>query len=147
MSLVHDIRFALRRLRKTPGFTTTVLATLALCIGANTAIYSVLDAVMLRPAPYPEPGRLAMVVTNRRAEGGQQSVQTSQTGSLFEGVRDRAPGLDVAAYSGTGGANFSSPGHLEHIRQQRVSTGFFRVLGVPPKMGREFTREEDVPGG
>src|SRR5262249_15296419 len=56
-------------------------------------------------------------------------------------------GLDTAAYSGTGGANFSFSGHLEHIRQQRVSAGYFRVLGVPPQMGREFSRQEDVPNG
>src|SRR5262245_47235915 len=119
--LANDVRFATRQLRKSTGFTATVLATLGLCIGANTAIYSLLDAVLLRSAPYPDPERLALVVTNWRAQNGRTGVQTSQTGALFEGVRDRASGLDTAAYSGTGGANFSFSGHLEHIRQQRVS--------------------------
>src|SRR2546427_2729803 len=71
MPIANDVRFALRQLRKSPGFTFIVLATLGLCIGANTAIYSVLDAVLLRGAPYPEPERLAMVVTHWRAPEGR----------------------------------------------------------------------------
>jgi predicted permease len=138
-----DIRFAVRQLRKSPGFTVLVLATLGLCIGANTAIYSVLDAVLLRPIPYPEPDRLALVVTV-----AGQSTEDSQTGALFEMVRDGAPGLDTAAYSDiVTGANFSGGGRLAVVRQQRVSAGFFRVLGVEPRSGREFTRAEDVPKG
>ncbi len=146
MLLWHDLRFAFRQLRKTPGFTAIVLATLGLCIGANTAVYSVLDAVLLRPAPYPQPERLAMVVTEWR-RGGQQDVNTSQTGGQFEVVRDGVPELDVAASGGSNGANFASGGRLEYVRQQRVSAGFFRVLGVAPQVGREFTRAEDVAGG
>jgi predicted permease len=70
-----------------------------------------------------------------------------QTGRQFLLVRDAAPGLDVAAFSGEGGANFASGSHPEFIQQQRVSAGFFHVLGVAPQYGREFTRVEDVPGG
>jgi putative ABC transport system permease protein len=146
MRLAHDARFALRLLRKSPAFTVVVLLTLGLCIGANTAIFSVLDAVLLRPAPYPDPGRLAMVITAWRQEG-RQGMEESQTGALYEGVRDHATQLDVAAFSGDSGANFNWRGRSEFIRQQRVSAGFFRVLGVPPQIGREFTREEDVRGG
>ncbi|MBZ5728878.1 MAG: ABC transporter permease [Acidobacteriia bacterium] len=146
MSLANDVRFAFRQLRKSPAFTVVVLATLGLCIGANTAIYSVLDAVLLRAAPYPEPDRLALVTTVWW-QNGKQDSDTSQTGAQFEGVRDRVPGLDVAAFSGDNGANFSSPGHLEYIRQQRVSTGFFRVMGVAPQFGREFEPAEDQAGG
>jgi len=141
-----DARFALRQIRKSPGFAVTVILTLALCIGVNTAVFSVLDAVLLRPVPYPEPNRLVLVVTASRS-GGAEYVNTSQTGALFESVRDRAAGLDVAAEAGIGGANFSAPGRLEYIQQHRVSSGFFRVLGVAPRIGREFTRQEDVPGG
>ncbi len=146
MTLAHDARFALRLLRKSPGFTAAVLLTLGLCIGANTAIFSVLDAVLLRPAPYPDPGRLAMVITAWRQEG-RQGIEESQTGALYEGVRDHAAQLDVAAFSRDSGANFNRRGRSEFIRQQRVSAGFFRVLKVPPEIGREFTREEDVRGG
>ena len=71
MALWSDTRFALRQLRKSPGFTLIVIGTLALCIGVNTAVFSVLDAVLLRGAPYPEPDRLAVVVT---ARGSQKQI-------------------------------------------------------------------------
>jgi predicted permease len=141
-----DMRFALRQIRKSPGFALTVVATLALCIGVNTAIFSVLDAVLLKPVPYPQPDRLALLVTATRT-GSSADVMASQTGALFETVRERIGSLDIAAYSGIGGANFSAPGRLEYIQQQRVSSGLFRVFGIAPQVGREFTREEDVPGG
>jgi predicted permease len=146
MALWSDTRFALRQLRKSPGFTLIVVGTLALCIGVNTAVFSVLDAVLLRAAPYPEPDRLAVVVTASH-DGGAENINTSQTGALFEAVRDHVAGLDVAANGGTGGVNFSSNDRPEYVQQQRVSAGYFRVLGVAPRMGREFSREEDVPKG
>src|SRR5262249_53992629 len=88
MALIQNFRFAGRQLRKSPGFTTIVLATLGLCIGANTAIYSVLDAVVLRPLPYPDADRLALLTTIQRGDSGKEYVNTSQTGALFEAVRD-----------------------------------------------------------
>jgi predicted permease len=146
MPLWNDARFALRQLRKSPAFTLVVLATLGLSIGANTAIYSVLDAVLLRPAPYPELDRLALVTTHWR-QNGKEGDESSQTGALFEGVRDGSRALDAAALGGTSGVNFAAQGHLEYVRQQRVSAGFFRVLGIAPRMGREFSRAEDIAGG
>ena len=146
MALWSDLRFAFRQLRKAPGFTLIVIGTLALCIGVNTAIFSVLDAVLLRAAPYPEPDRLAVVVTATRG-GGAEDINTSQTGALFEAVRDHVPGLDVAAHAWPGGANFAANDRPEYIQQQRVSAGYFRVLGMAPRTGREFSREEDVPHG
>ena len=139
-------RFALRQLRKSPGFTLVVIGTLSLCIGVNTAVFSVLDAILLRSAPYPAPDRLAMVVTAYRG-GGAENIETSQTGALFEAVRDHIPNLDIAAYAQTGGANFAAGDRSEYIQQHRVSSGYFRVLGVAPQAGREFTREEDVSDG
>ena len=146
MALWPDTRFALRQLRKSPGFTLIVIGTLALCIGVNTAVFSVLDAVLLRSAPYPEPHRLAVVVTASRG-GGAEDIDTSQTGALFEAVRDHIAGLDVAANGGPGGVNFAAHDRPEYIQQQRVSAGYFRVLGIAPQFGREFTRQEDVPQG
>src|SRR5262245_58255777 len=131
MARWNEVRFALRQLRKTPGFTVTALVTLALCGGVNTAIFSVLDAVLFRPAPFPDPDRLALLVTAQHRRTGEY-VNTSQTGALFEAVRDRAVLLECAAWSGVGGANFSASGRPEYIQQQRVSAGYFRVLGVPP---------------
>jgi predicted permease len=146
MPLWNDARFALRQLRKSPAFTLVVLATLGLSIGANTAIYSVLDAVLLRPAPYPDLDRLALVDTHWR-QNGKEGEQEDQTGALFEGVRDGSRVLDVAAFGGDSGVNFAAQGHLEYVRQQRVSAGFFRVLGIAPQLGREFSRAEDTAGG
>lgn len=148
MALFRDFRFAFRQHRKSLGFTLVVLATLGLCIGANSAIFSVLDAVLFRPAPYPEPDRLAMVVTYTRNRRGQENTNYAQTGALFDAMRQATPGLDFAACSrGSKPVNFIAGDRPEYIRQQRVSAGFFRVLGVPPQFGREFTRREDVPGG
>src|SRR5258708_8426335 len=146
MTVGSDPRFALRQLRKSPAFTLVVIGTLALCIGVNTAIFSVLDAVLLRDAPYPEPDRLALVVTASHG-GSTENINPSQTGALFEAVRDHIAGVDVAANAGTGGVNFAvahPPGSLQH---QRGSSGHFRVLGHPPPMGRGFSRREDVPDG
>jgi predicted permease len=146
MQLWNDVRFALRQLRKSPAFTAVVLATLGLCIGVNTAVYSVLDAVLLRPAPYPDADRLGMMTTLARSKG-QEFLNTSQNGAMFEAVRDRVPSLEIAAWSGVSGVNFAGEGRLEFVQQQRVSAGFFHVLGIGPQFGREFTRAEDVAGG
>jgi len=146
MTFRTDLRFALRQLRKTPAFTAIVLATLGLCIGVNTAIYSVLDAVLLRPIPYPEPGRLGLMTAVVR-HNGMENINDSQNGASFETVRDQVHSLDVAAWSGVSGVNFAGEGRLEFVQQQRVSAGYFRVLGIAPQFGREFTRAEDVAGG
>jgi predicted permease len=146
MPLWNDVRFALRQLRKSPAFTLIVLATLGLCIGVNTAIYSVLDAVLLRPIPYPEPDRLGLMTTVAR-HNGVENVNDSQNGAMFEAVRDNVPSLDLAAWAGTSGVNFAAEGRLEFVQQQRVSAGYFRVLGIAPRFGREFSRAEDVAGG
>ena len=143
MPLWKDVRFAFRQLRKAPAFTTVVLATLALCIGINAAIFSVLDAVLIKSLPYPDADRLALLVTAH----DKGEVNDSQNGALFEAVRDGASLLEIAAYSGSSGVNFASGGRAEFVKQQRVSTGYFRVLGVPPLFGREFTAAEDRPGG
>jgi len=150
MTLAADARYAFRQLRGNPGFTIVVLVTLSLCIGANAAIYSVLNAVVFRPLPYPEPNRLAMVTTANLWQG-REETNFSQTGALFEAVRDGAPGLDSAAYASQTGVNFISPGpsgrRPAYVQQQRVSAGFFAVLGVALLKGREFSRKEDVPDG
>lgn len=143
----RDLRYAVRVLRRSPGFTLAVFATLSLCIGANTAIYSVVDAVLFRPLPYPEPDRLAQVVRTYRG-GGAQDIETSQDGRTWELVRDNATYLDSAVYSGgRSGVNFAAHGSVQYVQQQRVSAGFFRVLGTAPGIGREFTAEEDRAGG
>lgn len=141
-----SVFLALRRLRKTPVFSTTVIATLAVCIGVNTAIYSIVDTLFFRALPYPDPGRLVLLTTISR-KNGASDVDTAQTGEQWELIRDHANLLSAAVYSLPNGANLFAGGHAAYIRQERVSANFFRVLGVHPLLGREFTRQEDVPGG
>ncbi len=145
--LHRDLRYALRGLRKSPAFTAAAVAILALCIGANTAIFSVVDAVLLRPLPYPHPERLVMVC--RYYSGAGESVYgTGTTGQIWETVRDHASFLDAAAANaGSSLVNFVAAGHAGSVKQRRVSAGYFRVLGIAPAIGREFARDEDRPGG
>ncbi|PYR57046.1 MAG: hypothetical protein DMF91_20450, partial [Acidobacteria bacterium] len=145
-ALWRDLRYAVRVLLKNPVFTLTSVGTLALCIGANTAIYTVVDRVLLRSLPYPEPERLVEVATHFNT--GED--ETGQTGSTWEHLRDGVTSLDLAATArgfGTTGVNMVAHGQAEYVKQQRVSAGFFRVFGVAPALGREFTVEEDRPNG
>ena len=145
--LWRDLRYAGRILRKSPGFTIVAVATLALGIGANTAVFSVVDAVLLRPLPYPAPDRLGAVAFEYRGPEGQ-GLSIAQDGRTWEIVRDGAAGFDCAVFSDWPvKINLAAPHHVEYVTQQRVSAGFFRVMGVPPRFGREFTREEDRAGG
>lgn len=141
----RDLRLALRRLRRTPGFTAAAVLTLALCIGANTAMFSVIDRVLLRPLPYPQPERLVEVVLVFRSAAFTE-LADYQDGHAFRVIRERSDLLECAAAT-DGGANFSARGKSEYLRLQRVSAGFFRVLGVRPQLGREFTADEEQPGG
>ena len=128
----RDLRYAARVLRKSPTFTAAAVATLALCIGANTAIFSVVDAVLLRPLPYPQPERLFSVARHYQGKGSE-GYQTNLWGSAWEAVRDNATYLDAAVFSdGSMGVNFAAGGRVEYVKQQRVSAGFFRVLGIAP---------------
>ncbi|HTT62341.1 MAG TPA: ABC transporter permease [Bryobacteraceae bacterium] len=145
--IARDLRYAMRVLRKSPTFTAAAVATLALCIGANTAIFSVVDAVLLRPLPYPHPDRLFSVARHFLGKGSD-SYQTNLWGSAWEALRDNAAYVDAAVFSdGSMGVNFAAGNRVEYVKQQRVSAGFFRVLGIAPLIGREFTREEDRQGG
>src|SRR5882724_13114938 len=120
MSLWMDLRHALRIARRSPASTTIIVLTLAICIGANTAIFSVVDATLLRPLPYPEPARLARIVTHFK-EQGMEADQTGQNGRAWELIRDHATFLDAAVYSdGSSGVNLSAAGHVQHVKQQRV---------------------------
>ena len=145
--LARDLRYAARVLRKSPAFTFAAVLTLGLCIGVNTAIFSVVDAVLLRPLPYPEPDRLASVFTMYRSNG-LQSDQIGQTGRTYQIVHQNATDLDSAPYSDwVTGVNFAAPSRVEYVQQQRFGTGYLRVIGISPMIGREFTEQEDRTGG
>jgi predicted permease len=144
---LKDLRHAARGLRKAPTFTAMAVATLALGIGANTAIYTVVDRVLLRPLPYPDPDRLATIARHVERDGAAND-QFSQNGQSWFALREGASLIDVAASSGlTSGVNLVAGGQAAFVQQQRVTDGFFRVLGVPPALGREFTAEEDRVNG
>ena len=147
MSLWLDLRHGVRIFLRRPGSTALLLLTLALAIGANAAIFSVVDATLFRPLPYPDPDRLVQLVT-RFTGGGASGTQISHDGATWEAIRDHARDLDAAVYSGwVKGVNVATSDRAVFLRQQRVGAGFFRVLGVRPLIGREFTREEDRPDG
>lgn len=144
---MHDLKYALRLIRQNWAFSLTVILILALCIGANTAVLAVANSAMLRPLPYPEPDRLGEVAAIFRHEGASET-NNSQDGRTWEAVRDGVPSLDAAVFSDwITGVNLGVNGDGIYVKQQRVSTGFFRVLGVSPMIGREFTPAEDRSGG
>ena len=154
--LMMDLRYALRQLRKSPGFAAIATLTLALGIGANTTIFSLVNAFLLRPLPYPEPDRLAVVI--RHVEGisprtGQfvQDDDPTQDGKTWEEVRDQMPSVRAAVFGGTSGVNLvagsGSGADLRYVRDMRVSAKYFNVLGIAPSLGRSFTEEEDRPNG
>jgi predicted permease len=144
--MIQDIRYALRSLRRTPGFTAAALLTLALGIGATTAIFSLVNATLLKPVPYPEPDRIA-VLTGRYTTS--PILQSSQSGLTFTLVRDRVRAIEaIAAQSFSTPWNLSTPEtSAVSVRGLRVTTDYLKVHGVTPLAGREFTIEEDRSGG
>ena len=128
---MRNLRYAIRVLLKAPAFTITAVLTLALCIGANTAIYTVVDRVLLRSLPYPHPDRLAMI-TRHYEGGGAVEDDLSQSGFTWVALRDGAAGaIDLAATSGIGGGvNLVAGDRASSVEQERVSAGYFRVLGI-----------------
>jgi predicted permease len=146
-SLRLDLRYALRMLRRTPAFSIAAIATLAIVIGANTAVLGIVDHVLLRKLPYPDPDRLALIGTNRHSPAAEDH-DLAIDGVMWEAVRDRITAADRAAFvGGAGEVNFTTGSTAVLVKQQRVGAGFFRVLGVAPLHGREFAPEEDVKGG
>ncbi|WPB81382.1 ABC transporter permease [Archangium violaceum] len=143
-TLLEDVRFAVRILRKTPGFTTVAILTLALAIGANTALFSVVNAVVLRPLPFPQPERLFQVV-RRHVSGTSPSLTVPQFSFL---AGQSQPFAHLTAYpSLNAGFNLTGDGLPERVPGTRATASFFDVLGVRPALGRGFVPEEDVPSG
>jgi putative ABC transport system permease protein len=141
---VQDVRYGLRMLVKNRGFTVLAVATLAVGIGASTAIFSVVNGVLIRPLPYPESHRLVEVMRGLKS-GNDETVEASkflfwqQHSRVFEGMC----AFDVF---GTG-FNLAAGGRPEHVTGMRVSADYFRILGVPPAIGRGFAAEEGTRDG
>jgi putative ABC transport system permease protein len=136
--LLRDLRYALRSLPKSPGFAFVTVVTLALGIGANTAIFSVVNAVLLRPMAYREPDRLIVV---RETYGG--GTVGSVSGANFLDWRDRSHSLEGMTAVRAVSVALVGAGEAEELRGARVSAEFFRVLGVDPMLGRGFAEGED----
>jgi len=140
--MLNDLRFAVRQLSKNPGFTTVAVLTLALGIGANTAIFSIVNTVLLRPFPYLAPERL--VIIEERVAGGN-SFSPSYPNFVDWRVQNTA--FDsIAAVRGNESFNFTGAGEAERLQGRLVSAEFFYTLGVEPLFGRAFLPEEDRPG-
>jgi predicted permease len=138
-----NTRYGLRQLRRNPGFAAVALVTLALGIGANTAIFSVLQGVVLAPLPYREPDRLAMVWLDNL---NLKSI-TDLSYADFEDWQRGAHSFEKMAAYAWRSYDLSSPGTPEHLQGREISAGFFSMLGVELPQGRDFSADEDRNGG
>jgi len=141
-SIVRDVKYALRSVAASKKFAAIVIATLALGIGANTAVFGVLNAVVLRPLPYDHPERLVRVY---HSAGGDDN--SYMTGLAAVGYRDQSKALDIAilyTYS-VEGADLTDRPEPERVRALPVSADYFRVLGVHPVVGQLFSRADERP--
>jgi len=139
-SLLRDIRYSARLLLKQPGFTALAVLCLALGIGANAAIFSVVNGVLLRPLPFPHSDRL--VAVGAWQKGDPESDINALSGADFIDMRERAKAVDLAVDYGTS-FNYRASELPERIRAHAVSSNFFRVLGVNPSSGRGFLPDEE----
>lgn len=139
---MNDLRYAIRMLLKNPGFSLAVVLILGLGIGANTAIFSLVNAVLLRPLPYPEPERLVMVWQKSLKTGSSHLVSPAD----FFDLRAESQSLEQLAAFYPPGFNLVGPNETERISGARVSSGIFQLLGMAPVMGRPFSPQEDRPG-
>jgi putative ABC transport system permease protein len=138
---IQDLRLALRMLRKSPAFTALALAALALGIGATTAIFSLVNSILLKPLPFPHPNRLVMIWELPPQSSHRNVVQT---GNFLDWRARNRSFQDVAAMFQTP-FNLEGSGEPVQIPGLRVTAGFFELLGVQPLLGRGINREQDVP--
>ena len=143
-TLLQNLRYGLRTLAKSPGFTAIAILTLAIGIGPNTAIFSVVNAVLLQPLSYPNPDQLVeLELSSPQGNGDITSIPK------FNVWREQTQVFDsVAAYDFAGpGVNLTGGDRPEQVKGIHVSADYFRVFGAPMALGRTFTAEEDRPGG
>ena len=140
-SVLTDLRVAARLLRRSPAFTFVSVLTLGLAIGATTAIFSVIEPVLLKPLPYPDAERLVMV-WERNANGTRDNVGFA----TFRDLVAQSHTIERAAVMGQWLPTLSDHGEPERVRGDRVSWTYFRTLGVKPALGRDFLEGEDLPG-
>jgi putative ABC transport system permease protein len=142
-TLWKDLRYSIRTLRKSPGFTAAAVLTLALGIGANTAIFSVVNGVLLDPLPYKDPDKLVRLYEKRPEQGRlRQSVSAPD---FLDWRRQQTAFESITAYVGAS-FTLSGEGSAELVRGTEVSPSYFHVLGVQPQIGRDFEPDEEAPG-
>ena len=143
-NLLQDVRYGLRTLIRQPGFAATAILTLALGIGATTAIFSVVNAVVLRPMPFDEPDRV-MVITNTNTKTGTRN--TTISGPDFFDWRAQTRSFETLAYfTGAGETSVTVNNVSDYTAVARVAPGYFRVFGATASVGRLFTPDEEKPG-
>jgi putative ABC transport system permease protein len=138
-SLIADVRFGLRLLGKRPGFAAVAILTIALGVGANTSIFSLVDAVLWSPLPFPQPDRVVLIGEGRSEQAGTTSFAT------WTDWRARTRAFEEIALVRDWGPTLTSPDSSEQLVGGRVTAGFFRTLGVRPALGRDFLPSEDTP--
>jgi putative ABC transport system permease protein len=141
-TLMKDIRYGVRMLLKKPGFTLVAVITLALGIGANAAIFSVVNTVLLRPLPFKEPERLMMIRETKLPQFPEFSIAP---GNFLDWKKQNTVFERLVAFRGSS-FNLIGTGDPERLRGMAVTEGFFATLGVQPQLGRDFLPEEDQPG-
>src|SRR5919198_3967690 len=139
--LLQDLRYGARMLLKNPGFTSVAVITLALGIGANTAIFSVINAVLLRPLPFPDPDRVLILYETFKPSG----VPAISVPNLRDWQQQNTVLDGIAAYE-SGAFNLESGEGAERLPGLRVEANYFDVLGVKPQLGRTFLKGEDEAG-
>ncbi len=143
MTLWQDLRYGLRVLAKSPAFTLVAVFTLALGIGANTAIFTIVYGVLLRPLPFPEPDRIVQLAESYKQATDEMDLDSRE----WKRLQDYGtPFESMAAYTSVG-YNLAAGTGAEHLRGMPVSSQYFSVLGVQPALGRDFTEEDGSSGG
>ncbi len=141
---MNDLRFAFRQLRKSPAFTLTALATVAICLGANLAIFAVINSILLRPLPFPQSDRL-VTIFNTYPKAGVENDGSSLT-NYYE-RRGHIPAFSSLSIYRDSSEVVGEAGSTEQVEVMRISPEFFATLGVGLAMGRSFTEEETAVGG
>ena len=142
---LQDLRFAFRMLRKCPGFTAVAVLTLALGIGANAAIFSVVYAVLLKSLPYPQADRLVMVYEDVRLPNYQNDRNEVSPGNFSDWTKQNTVFENVAAYRNRS-FNLAETGEPLRVEGELVTANFFTTLQIDPELGRGFVEQEDHPG-
>jgi putative ABC transport system permease protein len=142
-TLFQDVRYSLRVLWKSPGFTIVAVLSLALGVGANTAIFSIVNAVLLRSLPFPHPDRLVKIVANNRGVGARDIGLSVPE---FDDLRSRAGVFDQVTATQDGPTNLTGGERPQHLELLEVSPNYFSMLGASAHIGRVFGPSDEVPG-